>query len=320
MTEKFNKQLFYNRCCTGDYKQVMAYLNQVTGGKRIAAKLKAIFEGDSYVLKSKNPEVLALLRVYEDYYKWAIGNVATTEQCMEHLFDKLSHLFPNAVKYDGDFEHMIKEYLEKRGYFALVGTTAPYPDLYLWKHQTIRKKAVEIPYGTVSVDACAMRGVISKGWLEYLSLGKIGTAGWATSTGINYFAFDYPPFSPRFNSLLKHEAQHLHDLRHYPDIEQADMEYRAKLVELIYYKNPMPFLSIKILGMLGSEDGNDRSTNPHGYANRRIAQELSRRLFHKDLEVNRELWKGQKNKISVIAKKLLDESTAGLVERAKSYS
>lgn len=317
MTEKFNKQIFYGLCSKGDYNQIMAYLNRTVGGKRLKVKLKEIFEGDRYVLKSKNPEVMTLLRVYEDYYKWALRNEVTTEQCKEYLFEKLSYLFPNMDKFDEHFENLIKEYLEKRGYFALVGTTAPYPDLYLWKHQTIRKMAVEIPYGTVSIDACSMRGFISKGWLSYLSLGKVGTAGWVTSTGLNYLAFDYLPFSPHFNSLIKHEAQHLHDLRHYPDIEQADMEYRAKLVELIYYKNPMPFLNIKILGMLGSEDGNDRSTNPHGYANRLIAQELSRRLFHKDLEVNRELWKGQKNKISTIARKLLDESTSNLSERSK---
>jgi len=313
MTERFNKQIFHGLCCKGDYNQVMAYLNRVIGGKRLAVKLKGIFKNGEYVLKSKNLEVSEFLRVYEDYLKWALVNGVTTDQCKEYLLDKLSYLFPNVTKYDSDFENMIMKYLEERGYFALFGTTAPYPDLYLWKRQTIRKMPVELPYGMVNIDVCVMKGVVTKGWLSYLSLGKTGTGGWVTPTGTNYFAKSYNTFSPSFKiGLLKHEAQHFYDKQHYPDIESADLEYRAKLVELIYYKNPEPMLYHLVLGMMGDEDGNDCKTNPHGHANRRIATELSMRLFGKELETNRSLWKGQGNKISVAARELLDENTSNL--------
>ena len=310
MSEKFSKQIFCGLCSRGDYRQVAAYLNRVVGGKRLAAKLKRIFEDGEYVLKSNNPEVAEFLRVYEDYLKWALANDVTTQQCKEYLLDKFSHMLPDVTDYS-DLENKVKDFLEKRGYFALVGITASYPNLYLWKCQTVRNVAVELPSGTINIAACSMRSFISRGWLSYLSLNKTGDAGWATSTSVNYLAFDYFLFSPHLKSLLKHEAQHLYDLRHYPDMKSADLEYRAKLVELIYYKNPMPMLHRHILGMMGNEDGNDRKTNPHGNANRRIAQALSRRLFDKEIETNRELWKRQKKKISTIAKELLDESTKG---------
>ncbi len=35
-------------------------------------------------------------------------------------------------------------------------------------------------------------------------------------------------------SFLKHEAQHVQDLARWPDLSQELLEYRAKLVELIY--------------------------------------------------------------------------------------
>jgi hypothetical protein len=158
-----------------------------------------------------------------------------------------------------------------------------------------------------------MKGIITRGWLSYLSLNKIGTGGWVTLTGTNYFAKSYNTFSQDFKiSLLKHEAQHFYDQQHYPEMESADLEYRAKLVELSYLVKPH-ILLFSFFGAMGDSSDNDRKTNPHGNANRRIVQAKSQRLFNKEFETNRKLWKGRKKEIGFIARELLDDSNASLM-------
>lgn len=79
-------------------------------------------------------------------------------------------------------------------------------------------------------------GFLSKSWLDYISFGKVGTGGWANEDGMIHcvkasYDLEDEPFTV---SLLKHEAQHAMDLFRYHNMASEDLEYRAKLVELIY--------------------------------------------------------------------------------------
>ena len=75
--------------------------------------------------------------------------------------------------------------------------------------------------------------------MDYLTFGKYGTGGWASEDGtIQCIESAYDFESEKFTvSLLKHEAQHAKDLKEYPDITPAELEYRAKLVELYYSRD-----------------------------------------------------------------------------------
>ena len=72
--------------------------------------------------------------------------------------------------------------------------------------------------------------------MDYLTFGRFGTGGWASPDGtINCIEQGYDFESERFRvSLLKHEAQHTVDMNQFPGITPAELEYRAKLVELHY--------------------------------------------------------------------------------------
>ncbi len=66
--------------------------------------------------------------------------------------------------------------------------------------------------------------------------------------------------------ILKHEAQHAQDLSHYPCISQEDLEYRAKLVELIYSEER------DLLADFQQQSGD---ANAHARAAKRICNELT---------------------------------------------
>ncbi len=89
-------------------------------------------------------------------------------------------------------------------------------------------------------DETVYCGLILKGDLhgamEYLSFGKISTGGWTDDNGvINCVKSSYDLTSEDFSvSLLKHEAQHARDLKEFGALPSDELEYRAKLVELIY--------------------------------------------------------------------------------------
>lgn len=116
-------------------------------------------------------------------------------------------------------------------------------------------------------------------WMYYLTFGKYGTGGWASEDGtIQCIESAYDFESEKFTvSLLKHEAQHAKDLKEYPDITPAELEYRAKLVEL-YYSSDWELLG-KFLKMADADKVNDS----HAMASMRIKEEFSDGTYE-DLE------------------------------------
>ncbi len=94
---------------------------------------------------------------------------------------------------------------------------------------------MELPEGTQDYAVKFLDGFIMKSWLDYISFGETGTGGWSNGDGLIHCvraAWDLE--SEDFQvSLLKHEAQHAMDQVRYKDITNKELEYRAKLVELI---------------------------------------------------------------------------------------
>ena len=100
----------------------------------------------------------------------------------------------------------------------------------------VTRYRVELPDGTAEYTVNILKGFVFRSWLDYLTFGKQGTGGWASPDGtINCIEQAYDFESERFLvSLLKHEAQHTVDMKRFPGITPAELEYRAKLVELHY--------------------------------------------------------------------------------------
>ncbi|BCN30660.1 hypothetical protein [Anaeromicropila herbilytica] len=157
-------------------------------------------------------------------------------------------------------------------------------------------------------------GFISKGWLSYISFGKISTGGWTTDNGTLYCVkegyknkFGKPDFEI---SYLKHEAQHAYDNLMYKKMHPKDMEYRAKLTELIEYPNIKLFKNF-----LAQADCN--INNSHSYASYKIVQNLSKMIFHNEYEADSQKWSRKGKMIRTCSQKLFEENTA-LLELHKS--
>jgi len=309
---KYNEQEFKGVCLKGDYNKVIAHLLELDDGDELLKKYKDIFENGLYFLEAKDERIVDFLHRYEDYLKWALSNEATTQECKEYLINKLKLLFPRVNFYMRFSKSLawvalfraVNVFFKKRGYFVAFGIVAPYPNMSLWYKQTTRKEIVELPEGKVEIDVCEMDEVITRGWLDYLSMNKIGTGGWVTKKGCTYFKSVYDTDSDEFKvSLLKHEGQHFFDSKKYPKMKSTDLEYRAKLVELIYHKDEMKTF-FNFMEQMASED--DRAY-PHAYAERKIMQGLSHKLFGCDLELNRDLWVAKGEEIPHASLVLLKE-------------
>lgn len=72
--------------------------------------------------------------------------------------------------------------------------------------------------------------------------------------------------------FLRHEAQHFADRQDFPGLPGTDLEYRAKLVELICAASPR--LQLQAFCAEAAE----RPGHPHAYAALQLARDLARAL------------------------------------------
>ena len=90
----------------------------------------------------------------------------------------------------------------------------------------------------------------------------------------------------------------------FPELKSADLEYRAKLVELIYYTSEEGRF-IRII----QEAGND-SSNPHKYTAHLILKELSKQIFNEQYVQDENRWQTiDYNVVKKKARQLLAENT-----------
>lgn len=151
------------------------------------------------------------------------------------------------------------------------GKTQGYYGPYIWQDTVPTVYRVELPGGTAEYTVNILKGFVFRSWMDYLTFGRYGTSGWASPDGtINCVEQVYDFDSERFLvSLLKHEAQHPVDMKHFPDMTTAELEYRAKLVEL-HYSNDSSLLR-KFL----SEADESRASDGHAVASARIKLEFA---------------------------------------------
>ena len=130
---------------------------------------------------------------------------------------------------------------------------------------------MELPDKTADYTVNILKGFVFRSWMDYLTFGRYGTGGWASPDGtINCIEQAYDFESERFLvSLLKHEAQHTIDMKQFPGITPAELEYRAKLVEL-HYSNDLGLLQ-KFL----SEADESKTDDSHAVASARIQREFA---------------------------------------------
>ena len=271
MIPEFDQDIFYGRLVNGALRPAMDYLRQFPQQMERYQKYVSLFQEERDPPCDAAPELCEILRLYQKYYREAFYLELPAGDAAERLRRRLADLLQAEAAAPLDvLEETAAEVFRRRSFHVLTGRTGGYYGPYIWKTQELASYTVELPEGTREYAVMLLDGFLSKGWLDYISLGAVSTGGWCNGDGLLHCVrSSYDLDSENFQvSLLKHEAQHGADLERYPDMFPQDLEYRAKLVELIY-SSRRPLLE-RFLGeadAAGSDSG-------HGLASARIARDF----------------------------------------------
>jgi len=307
----FDQKIFKGLLIQGKLIEGIAYLKEYPEKNEIVEKYNNLFrEVDPVYGFIKASELISnLLKSFHDYYRrvfWIHDDLTDAEKILYSSLREIAGLSQESKIENDKLDDLIGDQVRKEGFEYLGGMTSGYYGPYIWKETKPIQYEVELPEGRQSLTVNMMDGFVSRSWLDYISFGETGTGGWANEGGLycveRLYKDDF--LKPQFQiSFLKHESQHKADFERYGDIQSKDLEYRAKLVELIYY----PDLSI-FEGLLREADGENKE-NAHCYASYVIIRELSRKIFEEDYVEEFQLWKDKLPMIQSCARELLDSHT-----------
>lgn len=255
----------------GDMKGAIEYMREHEEFKDILPAYAAIFEDCEYRTYDV-PEFLSqILLLYQVYYRDVFYCGLPAEEASDKLLTRLRALLDMPDAEEGQLALRLCAVFEQHGYHALFGKTQGYYGPYIWRDIVPTVYRVELPDGTAEYTVNILKGFVFRSWMDYLTFGRFGTGGWASPDGtINCVEQAYDFESERFLvSLLKHEAQHTVDMKQFPGITPAELEYRAKLVELHYSGD------LGLLQKFLSEADESRASDSHAIASARLKLEFA---------------------------------------------
>lgn len=255
----------------GDMKGAIAYMREHEEFGDILPAYIAIFENREYRTFDVPENLNQILLQYQVYFRDVFYCGLPEEQAADKLLTRLKALLDMPDAQEDRLAQQLSTVFEQHGYHALFGKTQGYYGPYVWKDTVPAVYSVELPDGTVQYTVNILRGFVFRSWIDYLTFGRFGTGGWASPDGtINCIEEAHDFESERFLvSLLKHEAQHTVDMKQFPGIIPAELEYRAKLVELHYSGDP------GLLQKFLSEADESRASDAHALASARLKREFA---------------------------------------------
>ena len=273
-TPTYNRADYVGLLVRLDIPGTLDYLNQC-GETAMAGTLRRKLS-DPEPFATGDSLLDAILNAYQRYFQTCFTPTDSSLEAQERAACQTltAHLGEILALTGADLdavEEAAKSAFEAAGWHFLGGTTQGYRGPYIWRTTTRTDYDVEIPSGIETVTVFWMDGFLMQSWLDWLSDGEVGAGGWAKDEGLycvrKVYAdkLDQPSFQ---FSFLKHEAQHHADFR-LGELESWLLEYRAKLVELIY----MPDSSF-LQSLLASADLTSKG-NSHAYAAGKILADLS---------------------------------------------
>lgn len=272
---------------SGDLKGALPHLKKINpkdlDAKEQAAVVQALANFDLSASKGARSDLdewtAKVLNAYHTYWLRVMKGDLTAEAGERQLIETLAPLVgvvgESGKPVDMDLlEPKLDEQIRARGYFSQLGVTSPYRELLLWRTQHDQTYEVELPDGREAVAVSMLEDFISIGWTGFATGDYYHVGGWATQERLFCVREVYDLDSETFRvSYLAHEGQHFADYKRFPKLEGPELEYRAKLVEIAYADTTLP----KLLNMFGAQ-GSTKRELPHGYANRRVMNDLARAL------------------------------------------
>ena len=185
----------------------------------------------------------------------------------------------------------LKRIIEGEGFKVDFKYRNGFQEVFIWDKETIDTYEVTLPKDTINATVVFIENYHLNGYDNYASMGSSQVGGWALKESATLYCnkSDYDLNSEKFKvSYLKHESIHFTDLNKYPNLSSADLEYRAKIIELMYCTEKTMYEII--LQFLNGANSADRN-HSHPYANYILIKNLSQLLFNSEYESDYTNWK-----------------------------
>lgn len=315
--EKYEEKKYLELLLQEKLVEAVDYIKGFSTTRRLAEKYRKLYEAEPRKLlkMSQNKTVNEILTYFQEYYYdvfWAKTDEDTARKTLAcGLAGKLEITLPQFNTKE-DVQNFWNERLEpalhdavtKEGLCYRGGETSGHLGPYIWQTTEPTVFNVELPSGKYGYTVNILKGFISRSWLAYISFGSIGISGWTgDDRKLNCVWKDESELKKSVFQIdfLKHTAQHAYDYEHFKNMSAVDMEYRAKLVQLIYAINMTSFKSFML------DASKDDPENSFAYSSYMLISNLSKKIFDVDFQSDMKKWKEQKQKIPEAALQLLNE-------------
>lgn len=281
--------------CLSSGKARKAHEYALTFDKEMAKTMEERYSGKEIINYCDDEVLNRVLEKYQEYYVDRLWKEDSDFIAEEKLRKRLVSLLK--MEEDSsldDVENNLEQIFNEKGYQFLGGKTQGLYGPYAWKKTEKVTYEVELINHKQSFDVFFMDDFISLSWINFLTFGRNYPGGWQSGEEIYCVkkAYEKVMDQPRFQvNFLKHEAQHAFDRVMYPKIDSTQMEYRAKLMELIAYPD------ISCFSRFFNEASKESYLRCHPYASYMIIRELSKLIFEKDYQEEWQKWVGKEEAI-----------------------
>jgi hypothetical protein len=241
--EELFMETYILHCLEGDVLSAYNYLKDLRTKteeqQNLLEKYDQTFfaQNFTYAIDSDDSWIRGVVEAYHSYFVSVLTKLNTKEVAEDLLYQSLLEQVSGNPKDMNEVEEILEIEFNNKGYFFLGGYTLPYRGPYIWRQQEKREYEVELPFAKRKLTIYLMDEFLMTSWLHFATFGLKSTGGWAKPDGLYCVRNRYGDSleTDLFQvSFLKHEAQHVEDLEKYPNIKPWELEYRAKLVEIIY--------------------------------------------------------------------------------------
>ncbi len=300
----------YPLALRGDLQQVFVILDTLKvknlSPTEIAIKQsfydRFVVDREDFDYNSTDSVIILFVDLFHSYWKHnlmdpkqPISDAQFSNSIQNFLIDNnyKSRNLEQSANMDSLYEYT-NDFLNDKGYYSnAMGKTGHLYDLFLWKSESINNYTVNLIDTQVNVSVHLLEDFIVKGWSHFATFGKSYASGWATRNALYCISDAYDLSSENYKiSYLTHEGQHFADYKTFPQLEQKDLEYRAKLVEITKSNTT----TLKIIEKFIT-NANNQPNNAHGFANYCVVRDLSMQIFSLPFVDDIDKWVGVDPKI-----------------------